>query len=165
MDFMLKLEQLKAACGSAAPDYVAYLNETIESLQRMRDNFKHDEQDSSGVLTSRLLEINKELEAMAATGYEGIPEGYVASDAYFRKVNEIEGEISEFEARIQNPLLRPRKHWNLAFSNQMLDSKKMQLMMWLENYQPFDVEPYLAKKRQLLDEKLALLKDLRKLKA
>ena len=166
MDFMRKLEQLKAACASADPDYIAYLNETIESLQRMRDNFKHDEQDSSGVLTSRLLEINKELEAMGGEQswhamYKSIPQGCIPAPQYWSQVAAFQSEIAGLETAMQHV----PAGYNLEGMQDKCDGLKTRLMLYLEHSKPFETVPYLAKKRQLLDEKLALLKDLRKIKA
>jgi hypothetical protein len=161
--FLLQLRQVREQCASVdVPEhYVGFLNETIESLEQMKKDFL-ERKPAIDVLKARLLEINKELEAMGVRNYSSLPDGYIASDDYYDRVAKYENEIAEMERMIQTPSLLSAKRWSIERASEALDQAKCTFMYFLEHQKHLDAVTYRIKSRQLLDEKLALLRLLRK---
>jgi hypothetical protein len=133
---------------------------------------------------NRLAAVNAELAAMGGEQqwhdtYTAIPKNAVDSKEYYAKLDEMErnmSEVLEKERKIEEQRMRllsafPATH---AHNNiQSLDSAlrgtqfekdriNVMMMHFLETHKPFDSAPYLQKKRALLDEKVELLKRLRR---
>jgi hypothetical protein len=171
--------------------HVVMINEAIVALQGIRDGFEgcradlEVEEARSGMETAehRLAAVNSELAAMGGKQewhnvYTSIPENAVDSKEYYAKLDEMErnmSEVLEKEKKVEEhrtrlltafPVVHPHNIQSIDHSLINIQSQKDQInvtmMNYMAYYKPFDSEPYLQKKRALLDEKLDLLKRLRR---
>ena len=171
--------------------HVATINEAILALQGIRDGFEgctaalEVEEARSGMETAehRLAAVNSELAAMGGEQqwhnmYTSIPMGAVDSKEYYAKLDEMErnmSEVLEKEKKMEEqrtrlltafPAVHPHNIQSIDHSLGGIQSEKdrinVAMMNYMESRKPFNSEPYIRKKRALLDEKLDLLKRLRR---
>ena len=140
--------------------------------------------------TDRVKVIDKELKAMGGTHsfhcsrMPSLPTGLMGKDVFLGELAKIQEMIGAGERDIAKTKLEGEKlvkqmefalsrdeerikqqlHFNktkLLELQYLYNEKKNHLMGFLETNRPFDLESYLVKKHQLLDEKLLLLKEIR----
>jgi hypothetical protein len=112
--------------------------------------------------------------------YSSIPKDAVHSKEYFANIDEMERNMEEImqkertleeqRARLISafPTVHNERNMQTSLNNALVtiqqekDKMNASMLLYLEHNRPFDAVPYLSKKRALLDEKLELLKRLRR---
>ena len=168
--------------------HVAAIDEAIVTLHGIKDGFK----ECSGALAGeqaeleamdRIAAINTELKAMGGEQlwhnmYSSIPKDAIDSKEYFAHVDAMERNMEEIvrkkstiekqrgEMLISMPSVHEQKieclDKKLGSIQEEEDKINASMLLYLEHNRPFYVAPYLKKKRGLLNEKLELLKRVRR---
>ena len=171
--------------------HVAAIDEAIVALHGIKDGFKECSGALAGEKAElevveakcRIAAINTELKAMGGEQlwhnmYSSIPKDAIDSKEYFAHVDAMERNMEEIvlkkrtieQERGEMVILMPTVYEQkiecldkkLGIIQEEEDKINASMLLYLEHNRPFYAAPYLKKKRGLLNEKLELLKRVRR---
>ena len=160
-------------------EHIAALEETIQSLNTIKAGFEDTKEalDMADV-PKRIAQIERELHSMEAFGRTGIstlgytqlPQGYMDSEEYMKRRNQLEAIFNENMKEQEDTLAKlaavpalsaidTRGHayaksleYKLEQARMRMSQVKTTRLEFVRNHKPFDSKPFLARKEALADE-------------